>query len=125
MSCLGFKNIKVLKGMLNVAWHPTLTQLLAWLMVRYSASKILITCGYEERGRFSVHSVVPLRGFDLRSTLFDDPASIEKDVNDHWIYDPARPEKRVCLYHNVGQGWHFHFQVHDNTSLKIKNDEGL
>jgi hypothetical protein len=35
-----------------------------------------------------------------------------------WTYDTERPHKKCCIYHDVGQGKHIHFQVHPNTTRR-------
>lgn len=39
-------------------------------------------------------------------------------VNDKWIYDPLRPNLKVCFKEPHGMGAHAHFQVHPNTKLR-------
>jgi hypothetical protein len=39
-------------------------------------------------------------------------------VNDKWIYDPLRPNLKVCFKEPHGSGAHAHFQVHPNTKLR-------
>jgi hypothetical protein len=39
-------------------------------------------------------------------------------VNNKWIYDPIRPNLKVCFKELHGTGAHAHFQVHPNTRLK-------
>ncbi len=108
-----FKNLQVLREMLEVAWHPKLIDLVCWMEVRYS--RLVFTSGHRD-GDPGVHGADPLRGYDLRSTVYPVPQNIVDDVNKHWIYDPSRPEKKCVLYHKVeGNAYHLHFQVHDNT----------
>jgi hypothetical protein len=79
-----------------------------------------------------------LRGWNLK-----EPEKIAEDINSCWIYDPKRPNMRVCVYHAVcpkcktnhdvtegftpycrgcakyiGEQWHLHIQVHSDT---VKN----
>ena len=66
-------------------------------------------------GDKGVHGTLPVRGVDIQCR---DPAEgewIEDRLNGKWIYDPDRPDKKVCMYHDVGQGAHIHIQVHPNT----------
>ena len=65
-----------------------------------------------------IHGTNPLRAIDLRSWTMRNPEIIAEKINKAWIYDPKRPEYKVCVYHNIGQGYHFHLQVHDNTVIK-------
>jgi hypothetical protein len=107
------KNTKVLESMLIHPAHPKLIDLLVWFCVRYSST--VFTGMFEERDYPSVHSVVPVRGMDVRSSVFSDPQMVEADVNDNWVYDPDRPWFNCALFHDVGRGPHFHLQVSDKT----------
>ena len=107
------KDWKVLKGMLNVAYHPKMIALAMWVTVRYS--KVVFTSAYRE-GDKGVHGTTPCRGMDIRSWHYADPKTIVDDINVHWRYDPLkRPEMMCALYHDTGSGKHIHLQVHDNT----------
>ena len=66
-----------------------------------------------------VHGQIPLRGWDVRCKNHDVGRAVEKFLNKRWKYDPVRPKKKVCLYHNAGGGWHIHLQVHDRTERLI------
>jgi hypothetical protein len=107
------KDIHVLHAMLTHQAHPILAELMQWFCVRYSQT--MITCAYEKREYPSVHSLEPYRAMDVRSWVFTDPQAIVDDINAHWIYDPARPQYKVALYHDMGRGAHIHLQVHDRT----------
>lgn len=74
-------------------------------------------------GESGVHGTVPLRAVDLSvSGLTEAQVSqFEADCNKAWIYDPERPEMRVCIRHDVGRGDHFHLQVHDRTVRRVGN----
>lgn len=106
--------------MFKRAWHPKLIELFLWLTVRYS--KITITCAARDKPIHKhdskIHMTDPLRAFDLRSKNFVAPMKIEADINANFIYDPNRPHFDVCQYKNIGKGWHFHCQVHDNTQYR-------
>ena len=65
-----------------------------------------------------IHNTDPLRAIDLRSWTIRNPELIAEKINKAWIYDPKRPDKKACVYHDIGQGHHFHLQVHDNTTFK-------
>ena len=107
------KDIDTLDGMLIHATHPILIALLKWTVVRYSDT--VFTCGWEQRKLPSVHSMIPLRGMDIRSRIYDDPQSVADDINAHWEYDHERPEMRCAIYHDTGRGPHIHLQVSDHT----------
>jgi hypothetical protein len=113
MKMIRIKNIDVLESMLVHPAHPKLIDLLKWFCVRYSDT--VFTGMFEERDYSSVHSVVPVRGMDIRSSVFPDPQAVADDINNHWIYDTDRPWLMCAMFHDVGRGPHFHLQVHDNT----------
>ena len=62
------------------------------------------------------------RGVDLDNDeiTIDNKILLADHLNKLFIYDPNRPELKVCLYHKVeGRGGdHFHLQVHPNTQLR-------
>jgi hypothetical protein len=66
-------------------------------------------------GDSGVHGQLPLRGLDLRCHNETLGKAVAKYINSHWSYDESRLEKRCCIFHNAGQGWHLHLQVHPNT----------
>ena len=119
MSCLGYKSHHVLIGILTHQWHPKLIEVLLWVKVRYDTSKVTITSAYRSHKIHDkdsgIHITIPLRAFDIRSSVFDDPQAIADDINDAFIYDPDRPDMKVAIYHDSGSGLHFHIQVHDHT----------
>lgn len=134
------KDMNILAVSLEKPWHPMLVKLYLWELTRYGSERIMVTCAWEERDYSSVHSVIPLRGFDLRERLFKRPEEILEDINKFWSYDHKRPEMKVAILHarcdkckfltelpkrdtcpNCGADikylWHFHNQVHDNTVM--------
>ena len=127
MSCIGFKSHKVLGNMFRVPWHPKLIDLFIWLVCSLNTNggeKCTVTSAWRpikiHPNDSGIHITNPLRAFDMRSSGFDDPEDIATKINQCWIYDYDRMHMKTCRYHNVGQGDHFHFQVHDHTML-IKN----
>ena len=110
------KDHDVLESLLIHAAHPCLIALLKWVVCRYSET--IFTLGFEERKDPSVHDVIPYRGADIRSSIYDDPKSIEDDINAHWQYDHSRPDMKCAKYHDTGRGVHIHLQVHSNTVYK-------
>lgn len=62
-----------------------------------------------------VHGTLPLRGLDLRCHDDKIGPDVAKRINQAWKYDPNRPDKVCCMYHDIGQGAHIHLQVHPNT----------
>ena len=110
------KDIKVLSALLKVPYHPALDDILLWIYKR--EGKLLFTDGFRP-GDPGCHGTNPCRAVDLRSWIFDNPETVCAMINNYWVYDPERPFKNVCKYHNVGNGWHFHIQVHPNTKRRI------
>ena len=110
------KDHSVLTSMLIYPAHPKLAKIMEWLVKEFS--HVVITCAYEDRDYPSVHSVVPFRGIDIRSHIYEDPQAVAEKLNEHWIYDPERPWKKCALYHDTGRGPHIHLQVHDRTIMK-------
>lgn len=74
-------------------------------------------------GDKGVHGTIPVRGLDLR--CHDDfiGRRIEEHVNNSYIYDFKRPDKRCCIYHDVGKGKHIHLQVHPNTKKRSNDND--
>jgi len=66
-------------------------------------------------GDHGVHGTLPLRGLDFRCRTSRHGEEVENYVNKRWIYDSDRPEKKCCMFHTAGQGYHLHLQVHFNT----------
>jgi len=99
---------------IRVPWHFKLEELFMWICER--KDDVLITCGYEDRSYPSVHSVLPLRGLDIRSRIYMDPGKLCSQINAAWSYDPVRPLKPCALYHNTGRGNHIHLQVCTETT---------
>lgn len=62
-----------------------------------------------------VHGQLPLRGIDFRMKNEEIGKQIVDYINSKWKYDPARPDLKCAILHNVGQGLHIHLQVHTNT----------
>ena len=107
------KDHKVLMNLMLYRYHRKLVALVTWCYVRLS--EVTITSAWRE-GDEGVHGCG--RGIDIRSRCFDVPQAIADEINKHWKYDPARPEKMCALYHDSGQGPHIHLQVSDATILQ-------
>jgi hypothetical protein len=106
------KSIEVLRALMGVNYHPRMLDLLLWVDGEFQHT--IITSGYRH-GRGSVHNLVPCRGVDLRSWVFEDPQDVTDKINEHWEYDPERPDKQCAILHDTGSGNHIHLQVHPNT----------
>lgn len=66
-----------------------------------------------------VHGTLPLRGIDLRCRDENLGIFVQSYVNRHWDYDASRPNKKCCLFHSVGRGFHLHVQTHPKTERRI------
>ena len=106
------KDTGVLANLLLVPYHPILIDILTWIFDKYQTN--VITCGYR-RNDAGVHGQLPCRGIDLRSSTYSAPRAVADDINSTWDYDPARPDMKVAMLHDVGQGMHIHLQVSDST----------
>ena len=62
-----------------------------------------------------VHGTLPLRGIDIRCHIDVMGTFLENYINNKWIYDFERPDKKCAIYHDVGNGKHLHIQSHPNT----------
>lgn len=70
-------------------------------------------------GDDGVHGQLPVRGLDWRCRSFVLGNFIAGFINKRWVYDPARPEKKVCTCHEVdGKGLHLHLQAHPDTERR-------
>lgn len=111
------KSWKTLKGLMIVSFHSKMIALIMWIVTRYSET--VITSAYRPKKIHSkdsgIASTVPCRHLDIRSWIYPDAQKVADDINEHWHYDPKRPEKKCAVFHDVGQGVHIHLQVHNNT----------
>jgi len=113
---LKYKTKEVYYDHANYAHDKKLSEIEAWIIKEFG---MLVTCAYREKRHLNdLHGTIPVRAKDIRSWCYKDPVAICKAINDKWVYDPARPEKVVALYHNSGQGDHIHLQVHHNTEKR-------
>ena len=116
---------KVMRALLEVPYHHKMITLAIWFAWRYP--KPIITSGYRSASIHDkdsgIHSTIPCRAIDWRSSQHKNPQKIAWDVNNHWGYDPKRPQLKCAIYHDVGLGAHFHLQVHPNTKFYSKGRE--
>ena len=117
MNSMKIKSWKALKGLLIVAFHPRMVALAVWICCRLS--EVVFTSGYRPKKIHSkdsgIASTKPCRHLDIRSYVYKDPQGVVDDINAHWVYDKKRPELKVAVLHDIGQGRHIHLQVHNNT----------
>lgn len=96
---------------------PKLRAILIGMEVAYRV-EFTITSLYREND-LGVHGTIPVRGADLSCKNDHLGYMIEKDLNELYTYDPVRPDRKVCMYHDAGTGGkHLHVQVHPNTQTK-------
>ena len=117
MASIVINDHKALKGLLQVAFHPHMVTLMLWVFIRLS--KVVFTSTFRAKKVHEkdsgIHGTIPCRAIDISSHIYDDPQSICKDINEHFQYDPKRPEYVCAQVHDVGLGEHIHLQVHDRT----------
>ena len=110
------KDIETLKSVLAYPAHPMLSEIAGWVAERCGG--VFITCFYESRDYTSVHATIPVRGLDIRHTIYRYPPAVVEIINREWQYDPNRPDMQVALLHDSGRGRHIHLQVCDATRLR-------
>ena len=111
------KNEDVQFNLMHYRYHPMLSRITRWIAQEWGA--IFYTEGYrKKRHPNDLHGEIPVRAVDLRSRIYAVPDLVAEKINNEWVYDPERPEMKVCVYHDTGEGLHFHIQVHPNTMRK-------
>lgn len=109
------KNPSVLDGLMTKKFDVKLINIINWVAVTYG---IVITESYrKKRHANDLHGVNPVRAIDIRSWCYSKGLAekIEKEINNRWSYDPSRPDMVVAKIHDIGNGIHFHIQVHPYT----------
>jgi hypothetical protein len=108
---------KVFAAILEVPYHKKLVALALWYVYRYDNP--IITSAHRKQkvweGDSGIHMTIPGRALDFSVVGLIDPRKVIEDVNNHFEYDPGRPEMCCAIYHDVGQGPHIHLQVCDAT----------
>jgi len=110
---ISVKDKSVLASLLMVEYDETLIDILMWLIDEYP-ERVVFTCGHRASDK-GIHGTIPCRAVDLRSWTFRSPDRAANYINMVWEYDPKRPEMTVALFHDSGEGPHFHIQSHPNT----------
>ena len=114
------KNADVLHSLMSCRYDPLLIEILIWVAKTYG---LCITEGWRpKRHENDLHGTIPVRACDLRFWFYppDEAVRIEREINERWTYDPTRPHKQVARIHDVGNGKHFHIQVHPKTVINQK-----
>ena len=93
-----------------------LRNVLMWIESTFGVEPI-ITSLYRI-GDNGVHGTLPLRGTDIRTRNKGVGEAMEKEINDKWVYDPERTDKKVAFLHGLGANLHLHIQVHPNTRAR-------
>ena len=109
------KDTKVLEGLIERNISPLLMNILFWVAQTYG---VMVTESYREKKHMNdLHGVLPMRAIDIRSWDYPDgkDREIYNKINTMWQYDHERPKMKCCVWHDSGQGEHFHLQVGYNT----------
>jgi len=112
------KDPDILIGLMERNYSPLLIRIIADVAKEHG---LVMTESYrEKRHRNDLHGTQPVRAIDLRTWCYPDGLAyrIMDEINNRWEYDPIRPEKQVAIIHDVGQGMHFHIQVHPHTKRR-------
>lgn len=121
----GFIEIKdssVLSGLMSHKFSRALVEIIVWLAENHG---LVMTESFRPaRHPGDVHSTDPVRAVDIRSKCYDgDQASrIRDEINTIWEYDSNRPQMKCAIIHDVGNGVHFHIQVHPNTTKRSHHE---
>ena len=113
------KDKEVLRGLMERRYSPILIDIICYVAHKYG---FVMTESYrEKKHRNDLHGTIPVRANDLREWCY--PAgfakTIKDDINAKWQYDPRRPKTKFCAkIHDVGNGIHFHIQVHPRTRVR-------
>lgn len=100
---------------MTTLFHPILIEVLEDIEQEFGEKEF--TSLYR-KGDAGVHGTILLRGTDVKERNEIVGYVIKGWVNSRWRYDPERPEKKVCVYHDTGSGLHLHVQVHPNTQRR-------
>lgn len=95
---------------------PKLREMMSVVEQRYGF-EFTITSLYRMNDN-GVHGTLPVRGVDLRCYDTHLGEMIARNMNNIYEYDPSRPEKLACMYHDAGSGAHLHLQCHPNTRFR-------
>ena len=108
---------KVFAALLEVPYHKKMVALALWFVYRYNEPTL--TSAHRKQkvweGDSGIHMTIPCRALDFSIAGLTDPKKVIEDVNNHFEYDPGRPEMRCAIYRDVGQGPHIHLRVSNST----------
>ena len=111
------KDVSILRGLFEKQYDPILIDIICYVAETYG---VVITESFREKLHSNdLHGTDPVRATDLREWRYAPHLAkeIEADINQRWIYDPARPKKNCAWIHKnrKTKGTHFHIQTHPNT----------
>ncbi len=118
---IAFKNNELFRSFCTIPRHPILIDVLIWVS-QLKKMEMIVTSDFRDKRIHAndpaIHGTNPLRAIDLRSWTMRNPDLTKDKINSVWVYDPSRPKLQVCVYHDIGKGYHFHLQVCDNTKQR-------
>lgn len=108
---------KVFAALLEVPYHKKMVALALWFVYRYDEPTL--TSAHRKQkvweGDSGIHMTIPGRALDFGIAGLSNPVKVIEDVNNHFEYDPGRPDMHCAIYHDVRQEPHIHLQVSDST----------
>ena len=108
---------KVFAALLEVPYHKKMVALALWYV--YRVNEPTLESAHRKvkvwEGDSGIHMTIPGRALDFSIKGLTDPNKVVEDVNNHFEYDPGRPEMHCAICHDVGKGMHIHLQVSDST----------
>ena len=117
MGDIRFKNHEVAHNFCDICLHPTLTDVLLWIVDTKGEAVITSAMRYTtiHKNDSGIHLTEPLRAVDLRASTYNDPQKLVDTINKIWQYDRQRKRFKVANLKDTGLGLHLHIQVHDRT----------
>ena len=109
------KDPNILIGLMERRYSPLLIRIIAGIAKKHG---LVMTESYRPKKHMNdLHGSQPVRAIDLRTWCYSDSFAyrIMDEINNRWEYDPIRPQKKVAIIHDAGNGLHFHIQVHPHT----------
>jgi len=98
------KNTEVLTGLMERNFAPLLIIIICEIANRFG---LRMSESYRiKRHRNDLHGTAPVRAIDLSEWVYNDGLAkdTERSINEYWVYDPGRPEKKVAWLHTVRTG---------------------
>jgi len=98
----------------------SMLKILVYEVERVLGKEVTITSIYRINDD-GVHGTLPCRGIDIREKNKYIGKYVERHINEMFLYDPNRPDKKCCWFHDVGKGVHIHLQSHPKTIWRLKD----